>query len=95
MTDPSSHPTLTIYRRPGCHLCDDAEVLLRDELAMRARAGLPHVEVVHVDISAEPALEARLRRRIPVFAVGDEESELITTAHQVRAFLDRALGRSD
>jgi len=90
MTD-ITRPTLLIYRRPGCHLCDDAELLLRDELAQRARAGLAPVEVEHVDISADPELEARYRRRIPVFAIGDEESELVTNGRQVREFLERAL----
>lgn len=94
MTDPAAHPTLTIYRRPGCHLCDEAEVLLRDELAIRVRAGRPPVEVAHVDISIDPELEARYRRRIPVFAVSNEETDLVTTAHQVRDFLERALGAS-
>ena len=82
--------TLTIYRRPGCHLCDDAELLLRDELAQRARAGLPPIEVEHVDISTDPQLEARYRRRIPVFAIGGVESELITSGRQVREFLEQA-----
>ena len=58
---------------------------------MRARAGLRPSEVEHVDISADPELEARYRRRIPVFAVGDEESELVTNGRQVREFLERAL----
>lgn len=82
--------TLTIYRRPGCHLCDDAELLLRDELAQRARAGLPPIGIEHVDISSDPALETRYRRRIPVFAIGDHESELVTSGRQVREFLERA-----
>lgn len=86
-----SRPTLTIYRRPGCHLCDDAELLLRDELAERARAGLPPVAIDHVDISTDPELESRYRRRIPVFVVGEVESELVTSARQVREFLQRAL----
>jgi hypothetical protein len=84
-------PTLIIYRRPGCHLCDDAELLLRDELAERARAGLPPVQLERVDISTDPELESRYRRRIPVFAVGDVQSELVTSARQVRDFLERAL----
>lgn len=91
MTDTPSRSTLTIYRRPGCHLCDDAEVLLRDELAVRARAGLPAIEIAHVDISSEPELEARYRRRIPVFVIGEQESELVTNVRQVRAFLELAL----
>ncbi len=82
--------TLTIYRRPGCHLCDDAELLLRDELAQRARAGLPSIHIQHVDISADPELEGRYRRRIPVFAIGDVESELVTSGRQVREFLEQA-----
>ena len=86
-----TRPTLIIYRRPGCHLCDDAELLLRDELAQRARAGLGPVEVKRIDISADPELERRYRRRIPVFAIGDTESELVTSGRQVREFLERAL----
>jgi hypothetical protein len=84
-------PTLIIYRRPGCHLCDDAELLLRDELAQRARAGLLPIDVDHVDISADPELEARYRRRIPVFAIGDVATELVTNGRQLREFLERAL----
>jgi hypothetical protein len=91
MTDTSPRPTLTIYRRPGCHLCDDAEVLLRDELAVRARAGHSPVDIVRLDISSEPELEARYRRRIPVFVIGERESELVTNARQVREFLELAL----
>ena len=91
MNDATARPTLTVYRRPGCHLCDDAEMLLRGELAMRARAGLQIAEVVRVDISTDPELEARFRRRIPVFAVGDDQSELVTSQRQVREFLERAL----
>lgn len=93
MTEASARPTLIVYRGPGCHLCDDAELLLRDELALRAHAGLSTASVIHVDISTDPALEARYRRRIPIFAVGDEEIELVTTQRQVREFLDRALPR--
>jgi len=93
MIDASARPTLIVYRRPGCHLCDDAELLLRDELALRVRAGLGPVNVSRVDISTDAALQARYARRIPVFAVGDQESELVTTQRQVREFLDRALPR--
>ena len=91
MNETNARPTLTIYRRPGCHLCDDAEILLRDELSMRARTGLPPVSVERVDISADPELEARYGRHIPVFGVGDEEIELVTSASQVRDFLERSL----
>ena len=91
MSDPQQRPTLTIYRRPGCHLCDDAELLLRDELAIRARAGLAPITVTRVDVTGHPDLEARYGRRIPVFAVAGTETELVTTQRQVREFLERSL----
>jgi hypothetical protein len=90
MTDPI-RPTLTIYRRPQCRLCDDAEILVRDELAIRVRAGHPPINVARVDISGDEALEGRYGRRIPVLAIGSEEVELVTTQRQVRELLERAL----
>ena len=82
---------LTIYRREGCHLCDDAEILLRDELAVRARAGHAKPAIERVDVSSDAELEERYGHRIPVFAVGEMESDLVTNGGQLRAFLDRAL----
>jgi hypothetical protein len=93
MNDASSRPILTVYRRAACHLCDDAELLLRDELAIRARAGHPPITVRKVDIGGQPELEARFGRRIPVFAIGELEAELVTSQRQVRELLDRALTR--
>lgn len=91
MTTSTPRPTLIVYRRPGCHLCDDAESLLRDELAQRARAGLVTASVQQVDISTDEDLEARYGARIPVFAIGDEEAHLVTTGRQVREFLNRSM----
>jgi hypothetical protein len=88
MNDAAVRPVLRIYRSRACHLCDDAETLLRDELALRVRAGLPNPTVEHVDIATDPELEARYRRRIPVFAMGDREIDLVTTQRQVRELLD-------
>jgi hypothetical protein len=89
MSETSPRPTLTIYRRPGCHLCDDAEILLRDELAQRARAGHGPVTVERVDIAADPELEARYGARVPVFAINEDEADLVTSGRQVRDFLQR------
>ena len=36
-----ARPTLIkLYRRPGCHLCDDAEILLRDVVIVATRQGM-------------------------------------------------------
>jgi len=47
----------------GCHLCDEAAAVL--ELA-RAELGF---ELVRVDITGDPELEARYREHIPVVYV--------------------------
>jgi glutaredoxin len=60
-------PTVTLYGRPGCHLCDDARVqlsALRDELGF---------ELVERDIEADDDLLRRYLERIPVVALDGEE----------------------
>ena len=57
-------PTLTLYHRPGCHLCEQAQAHL-DEL------GLAYVLR---DISGDAALTARHGDHIPVLAL-DEPGE--------------------
>jgi glutaredoxin len=55
--------TLTLYSRPGCHLCDDARAVLR-------RIGRPFEDV---DIDSDDALLRRYLERIPVVALDGEE----------------------
>ncbi len=52
--------TLTIYSRPGCHLCDDMKAVVR-----RVAERVP-VTIEDVDISTDPALERRYGTEIPV-----------------------------
>jgi glutaredoxin len=59
--------TVTLYGRPGCHLCDDA----RDALDRVSRR-VPF-EVEEIDITADDVLHARYLERIPVIAVDGEE----------------------
>jgi glutaredoxin len=58
---------ITLYGKPGCHLCDEA----RDAIA-RAVAG-HEVEIEHVDVTLDPVMERRYGERIPVVAVDGEE----------------------
>ena len=60
-------PTVVLYGRPGCHLCDDA----RDALE-RVRARAPF-ELVERDITADDALHRRYLVRIPVVCLDGEE----------------------
>jgi glutaredoxin len=59
--------TITLYSRPGCHLCDDARDVLE---RLRARFGFTLEER---DISADDDLHRRYLERIPVVALDGEE----------------------
>ena len=59
---------LTLYTRPGCHLCDDLkETLLR----VRRRQAF---ELTEVDISGDAALERQYGRDIPVLLIDGVEA---------------------
>jgi glutaredoxin len=62
-----STPTLTLYSRPGCHLCDEARIALE-----RVRARAPFA-LREVNIETDDSLLRRYLERIPVVALGDEE----------------------
>jgi glutaredoxin len=62
-----STPTLTLYSRPGCHLCDEARAALD-----RVRARAPFA-LREVNIETDVSLHRRYLERIPVVALGDEE----------------------
>ena len=60
-------PTITLYGRPGCHLCDEA----RDQLlALAPELGF---ELAERDIEADDDLLRRYLERIPVIALDGEE----------------------
>jgi len=63
--------TVVLYARPGCHLCDDARVVIE---AARAEVAFVFEEV---DIESDDALVRDYGLRIPVVAVdGDELFEI-------------------
>jgi glutaredoxin len=59
--------TVTLYGRPGCHLCDDAREALR-RVSRRAP-----FEIEEIDITTDDALHARYLERIPVVVLDGEE----------------------
>jgi glutaredoxin len=59
--------SVTLYSRPGCHLCDDAR-----EAIARVRAQAPF-ELHEIDIERDDVLHARYLERVPVVAVDGEE----------------------
>lgn len=60
-------PTVTLYGRPGCHLCDDARAAIE-----RVRERIP-LELEERDITADDELHRAYLVRIPVVCVDGEE----------------------
>jgi Glutaredoxin-like domain (DUF836) len=82
----TSRARLTLYGKPGCHLCDDARGALARVLEGR------EVAVEEVDVTLDPVLHARYGERIPVLALGDDVlCEFHVDEAYVRERLDRVL----
>ena len=74
---------VTLYGKPGCHLCDDAREAVQ---AVRAERDF---ELEEVDITLDPLLFRRYGERIPVVAIdGREALELLVDAGSLRECLD-------
>ena len=58
---------VTLYGRPGCHLCDEAR-----EALLRVRSEQPF-ELLEVDIERDTQLLKRYLERIPVVCLDGEE----------------------
>lgn len=59
--------TVTLYTRPGCHLCEQAHAILRT-----AARGLD-VELCLVNVDDDPALVRRYGERVPVAAINGRD----------------------
>lgn len=66
---PSVRPRVTLYSRPGCHLCDDARAIVAavcEELGERFE---------ELDIDDDPRLAARYAEEIPVTLVDGRQHD--------------------
>ena len=78
--------TLTLYSRPGCHLCEGTAALLA-ELVVE----YPMLEVVEVNIELDEAMQSRYLERIPLVEhCGEIQLELDITRAQLEEVLARA-----
>jgi glutaredoxin len=79
---------ITLYTRPGCHLCDDARAVLerlRGELGFALR---------ELDIERDPRLHHAYLERIPVVAIdGEEVFDFFIDEAELRRRLDYSGGR--
>ena len=60
-------PTLTLYSRNYCHLCEEMIE------AVRGLQGLVRFEIAIVDVDTDPELERRHGDKVPVLVHGERE----------------------
>ena len=78
---------LTLYSRPGCHLCDDMKAVV-----LRVGQGMP-ITLEIVDISADPELDARYGQEIPVLLVdGKKAAKYRVSEQELRRILAEKTG---
>lgn len=78
---------LTIYTRPGCHLCDEMKVIVHRVIAHDAGTG--NISVDEIDISTDPDLDDRYRLEIPVLMIdGKKAAKYRVSEAELRRMLD-------
>lgn len=80
---------LTIYSRPGCHLCDEMKAVIRS-----VARSVP-LSLEEIDVSADPALEERYGLEIPVLMVeGKKAAKYRIAADELVRVLAGRAGRA-
>ena len=64
---PAADHHVTLVTRRGCHLCEEAESLLR---RLASELGFSYAEV---DVDADPARQAEYSDRVPVILIDGRE----------------------
>lgn len=83
-------PSLTLYGRKWCHLCDDMLA------ALEALRPAWRFSVTVIDVDSDPVLEARYDELVPVLTLDDRElCRYRFDAAAVQAALTEAGGRVD
>ena len=82
---------LTIYSKPGCHLCDEMKSTVRRVLSTRPAEHTISVE--DIDISGDPALLDRYGLEIPVLMIdGRKAAKYRVSEQELTQMLDRRRG---
>ncbi|HUK37116.1 MAG TPA: glutaredoxin family protein [Vicinamibacterales bacterium] len=74
--------TVTIYSRPGCHLCDEMKAIVQ-----KVARTVP-LSIEEVDISTDASLEAEYGLEIPVlFVAGTKAAKFRVDEQELRKIL--------
>jgi hypothetical protein len=82
---------LTIYSKPGCHLCDVMKTTVHRVLATRTAE--PETVLDEIDISSDPALIELYGLEIPVLLIdGRKAAKYRVSEQELTQLLDRRRG---
>jgi len=84
-------PDVILYRRDGCHLCDEARAIVQSLLEDRAARGRSPALLRERDITTNEDWERQFFATIPVVEIRGRRLELATSPAKLRRFLDDAL----
>ena len=79
--------TVTLYNRPGCHLCEQTKTDLE-----ALQSAIPH-QLVEIDIETDPALVSKFALEIPVVEVGPYRLKAPFTRQELQVTLRAASDR--
>ena len=82
--DKGSPTALTLYSRPGCHLCDEMKAVID-----RVARSIP-VALDVVDISTDPRLDAQYGLEIPILLVDGKKAAKYRVTEEELARILRA-----
>jgi glutaredoxin len=75
---------ITLYGKPGCHLCQDARAAIKRAIVSR------DVALEEIDVTLDPTLFAAYGERIPVVEIdGEEAFEYVVDEGVLEKLLDR------
>ena len=83
---------LTIYSRPGCHLCDEMKAVVSRAI----RTARADAAIEEIDISGDPQLEAAYGLEVPVLLIdGKKAAKYRVTEAEVALMMRGRSGGSD
>jgi glutaredoxin len=75
---------ITLYGKPGCHLCHEARAVVKRAIVDR------DVALEEIDVTLDPTLFAAYGERIPVVEIdGEEAFEYVVDEGVLEKLLDR------
>ncbi len=90
--EPNEPTQLFIYSKPGCHLCEESDRIVRSILLERAARGLRTAQIVERNIQVDEDWYRAFFDTIPVLQIDDRQLPLAIHADAIRAFIDVSLG---